>query len=210
MTNYANVTLTEKDSYASGVVGSGGMTSLIKNCVNYGDVSGHYYTSGIVTDIYGAAQIINCKNYGNIYGTSLNISGIVAVLRSSPTTAKMILNCQNYGTIAGSGNRSGILSYCDGSVDIIGCQNYGAINVGGGSSTGALIGRIASVNADRDVHIRAIDCEAYSINGHSVFGYAGHEANIIASSIFASNTSKTLSSVVTGGFKSTAGGQSGL
>jgi len=176
VTNYANIVLSGNKQYASGIVATGGMTSLIKNCTNYGNISGYYYTSGIIGDIYNAAQVINCKNYGHISGRSLNISGIVAVLRSANTTKK-IINCENYGSISGSGNRAGILSYCDGSVDIIKCKNYGHVFSGGGTSTGDFIGRIATVKVEFKVHINIVDCETYAKGGHAFFGYTAREGS---------------------------------
>ena len=81
------------------------------NCVNYGDIEGHY-GGGIAR--YG--NFYNCNNYGDIIG-AFSLGGIAS-------TSNIMENCNNYGNLTSLSNAvGGIVQEAFG--DVVNCNNYG-------------------------------------------------------------------------------------
>ena len=129
------------------------MMPLIKDCYNYGNISGVGYVGGICSQTsylgywfevkddsgnlssyskekFSDGMIVNCINYGNINGT-YSLGGIVA------QSGERILQCANYGTIKGNEHLAGIVGTCAGSYESLNpyvpgdsiekCANFGNI-----------------------------------------------------------------------------------
>ena len=120
LTSY--VTINAKNTLG-GIVGNAeNNASTVKNCVNYGDVTGSAWIIGGIAGS-GGHDVINCVNYGNITSTGNDVVGGIA--GSTKNTGK-IENCYNYGNINARGKAAGIVGQAN--KPVIGCANYGDIN----------------------------------------------------------------------------------
>lgn len=131
-TNHINIS---NNSYcAGGIAGKVEGNSLIKDCINYGNVynKSSWSGGGIVGEYEGDDYIKYCVNYGNISGS--NVGGITGSYRGID-----IEYCENYGAIsATSGVAGGIcgdfngnggynIDYCSNKGDVTGASRAGGI-----------------------------------------------------------------------------------
>ena len=150
-------------SVASGVIGGLAYTSpdLVKNVVNYGNVTGHNAV-GIVMNVSIGMIMEDCTNYGDITGCML-AAGLIGQLHvgaaSTDRNASFILrNLTNYGKITSlaplaldeanwndrvdssvNHTAAGIIGVVDNViVDIINATNYGTIQGSGNNVSGIL------------------------------------------------------------------------
>ncbi len=120
--NYGAVT--SNGWYAGGITGGQtGNTSVVKQCANYGNVSGKYVIGGIVG--YSYVGIQECFNHGDITATNTGAGGILGQGRGSVT----YLDCYNAGTVTGPnavaiGRLSG---HANTKLIITNCYNIGKI-----------------------------------------------------------------------------------
>lgn len=97
--NYANVY--SKGKYTGGMIGKGGLKSIVNGCVNYGNIKGEgSYIGGIIG--YSYAIVNNLTNYGNIVATDKN--GHVGGIIGNNDEQFIGENCNNYGNITIGGN----------------------------------------------------------------------------------------------------------
>ncbi len=121
-------------------------TPAIKNCSNYGSITGASNVGGVVgnfepggTDI--TLTIEKCANYGTVKGTG-QTGGIIGNTKVNVHTK--IVDCRNYGTIEGSGSDSGAaIGKMDGSaynMEVTGFANYGDMT--GGNNKAGICGSV--------------------------------------------------------------------
>ena len=112
-TNYASVNLTAPTTYpngsAGGIVGELANTEniTIKDCINYGTVSGGNACGGILgkgLETSHTVLIQNCINVGNISGVGIT-GGLVGIFRKAANAS--IVSCENYGDVTDSTNKAG-------------------------------------------------------------------------------------------------------
>ncbi|MDR3093876.1 MAG: InlB B-repeat-containing protein [Bacteroidales bacterium] len=161
-------------TYAGGIVGYVGNYEIImpvgiRDCVNYGDVTGYAAVGGIVGRYYrfSGLNLDRCINYGNITGgltktasVRSHTAGIIGSIGSRPDhnflTDVKIRQCINYGSINGQSTGSatgGILGYAssqgsggdrdDSRISIEQCINNGNITDNGvNSCSGGIAGYV--------------------------------------------------------------------
>ena len=141
-TNYGDVTTTiDSNGGIAGIVGNLYSTA-VKNCINYGTITGINAVGGIVGYGRTGGTISYCENNGLITG-SLNVGGISGENRSN------IDNSVNNGTVkvsaTGSGHWIGGIAGMSGSSATISlCENNGDV-IGIGSATGGVGGIIGGL-----------------------------------------------------------------
>lgn len=184
-----------------GVVYHAASNSVIRNCINYGDISAPNLTSS-----YGAAgndpensvggivgistgntnlYLYNCSNYGNITGN--NNAGGISGLNSS------VYNSINYGTVtASNGTAGGIVGKNNKTISIKNCCNTGAVT-GNEGRAGALFGYGAfrSMNYSLYVYTSQIMTDICSIpygtNENSAPEYSTFTSSTAADAVTALN-----------------------
>ncbi len=144
-TNYATVKVSR------GLVGGiiGGVSLIVKDCENYGDVQGSLYVGGIV-GYQNAGRLYNCSNSGKAIG-SYYVGGIAGYTRQSA----LLSNSCNKGEVEGRENVGGIAGMCDTythaplGTKIINCVNVGDVkSTAGAASTGAICGYNVSLTSN--------------------------------------------------------------
>ena len=113
--------------YVGGIVGyfyTGNSTLTsdyeIRNCENYGSVSGTYYIGGIVGYGYYCRTRF-CNNYGDVTSSSYATGGIVGYCYYY----SLVSGCNNYGDVTATYTGTTIASTAYGTGGIVGCLNYG-------------------------------------------------------------------------------------
>lgn len=149
-------------SVVGGVVGA---ADTVKNCVNYGEVSGKKsIIGGIAGNCY---NIYDCTNYGNVTAVGGEAGGIVGKSSNRVLGTYTISNCVNNGIIsAGYGNAGGIVGEAH-STNIINCINNGDV-----SANGKHMGGIVGTNG---IHPIIENC----INNGKISSGEGNVAGII-------------------------------
>jgi len=112
-TNYAAISGTGGGDNGGfgGIVGAvsydqNGAGANVKNCVNYGSVSGSpYHIGGIVGYHLGTSTIANCANYGPVNGATCT-GGIVG---ETYNASSVVYNCVNGGMVTGGGSYRGAI-----------------------------------------------------------------------------------------------------
>lgn len=151
--NVKNIQLTGKITgnwHAGGIVGDvGGYSNCrIEDCINYADVSGNNMVGGIA----GRSFILkNCVNYGNVSIDKLAYSygGCGGILGSNGSIASsnyQIENCENYGNIKGKTALGGILGATSSGTLINNSSNYGNIDSEQGNLAGGIVGMVRLTN----------------------------------------------------------------
>lgn len=126
-------------SYASGLIAQQAWSSVIKNCVNYVDVTSKI-SSGIGGYIWYASTVENCVNYGDITGSD-RAGGIVAHAGGTFT------NCVNHGDVVSNGGMpvGGIAGVVNEATTFDGCVNNGDVTNTGSdvynSNAGGIFGQ---------------------------------------------------------------------
>jgi hypothetical protein len=127
----------------AGLVGSV-YNSLIENCVNYVDVYGSYGAGGLIGDSWGDTVIKDCVNYGNVRTTYKSGAGGILCMSYGSVTIISSFNhgdvhagttSTGIGGILGggsSGNRAVVIN-CGNTGDVYGVEAHG---IGGGIATG--------------------------------------------------------------------------
>lgn len=181
------ITLNIEDYMAwafAGISNDLGKESVIKDCVNKGDIlykgkNNGGIVCGIAHGRYddgywtSSAIIDGCKNYGNICLDMDESHGLHDV--SGIGDAPYILNCENYGNVTSSNYASGITSRVNstnGKVD--NCRNYGKIQGGTDTATDVQIyvGGIASTlhmgaltNCSNEGEVKCCNSEVHYVGG---------------------------------------------
>lgn len=87
---------------------------VIKNCVNYAEITAPFKGNNMAGGIVGATAasqsvlIENCKNYGKVTGNDTFAGGVVGLLRVSTAETK-VTGCYNYGDVTGAVQVGGIV-----------------------------------------------------------------------------------------------------
>ena len=154
--------LIQGNQYVGGILGSGGIFSLVTHCHNNGIVQGTRYVGGIVG--YNTLTVDYCYNTGNITGKShvggisgensngstrycynnANINGNdyvggISGWNNGPSTTQVgaVSTCYNSGNINGVNYVGGILGRANASIPS--CYNIGNVN-GSGDYIGGIVG----------------------------------------------------------------------
>lgn len=154
--NECNVTVTGTGTLlqASGFVGSMGNYTVIKNCVNKGDITADITAAGFSSSTGSYSTISNCRNYGTITAkgskTFLNatVSAAGISLAVGGYQNNYIVNCCNTGDVTGPKICGGIVAVGQTQAEqgIFNCYNSGNI-----TSTDSSAGGIAG-------------CYSYNVN----------------------------------------------
>ena len=205
----------EAKRYACGAICANAQNSIIENCSNQADVNSSYQNSvgGIVGELTGGSIVRYCINSGNVVGLSL-VGGIVGsqervstvehcentgdvssifnqtvasyayaggISGSSNNASNSITNCRNSGSIL----MRSVRGYCGGIVGefmgtVTACSNSGALTVSlsGGGYGGGIAG-VSSGIATASYNIGLLD----QTGGEGVGGIVGShvgEASIVA------------------------------
>ena len=160
---YVNVTTVSNTSdgcYTAGLLGTS-KNSIIKNCKNYGNVSGvQRYVAGIVGTI-SSGEIKNCSNYANILGGTDTYSNYIAGIAGNADSS--IVECENYGFITGKTYVAGIVGR---NYNIVKkCNNYGVVD-----ATGAYSGGIVG-----DMYNDISEC----INYADIYSSSTHQGGVV-------------------------------
>ena len=123
VTNYANVNGSKS---VGGIIGKyhSWEDDFVRECQNYGTITGTNYTAGIVgggDDSSGMQNIVDCVNYGTIKGASFTggiVGNIVKVKMSG---------CVNYGSISGQDRVGGIAGRVNNNSVVSELVNYGDV-----------------------------------------------------------------------------------
>ncbi|MBP5405149.1 MAG: hypothetical protein J6Y74_04305 [Clostridia bacterium] len=124
-TNNTDITVTTQGYYVAGIVGlmNPDKKSSIRQCKNYGSISGNYYVGGIIGSLKIKADdwnnwdvnVSDNENHGDIIGSGQYVGGIVGSAigwkYSSYTHTITISNCINNKEIDGSVYCGGIIGY---------------------------------------------------------------------------------------------------
>ena len=174
--NYVNLTFGGKAIKGGGILGysSYSQNSVIKNCTNYGNITGGITVGGITSYYIPNAnltkhlyEISNCDNYGNIVSwkndVKSDVGGIMSYITSQVSNKEntlKIAGCNNYGNIAGNNRVGGITPYFERNGNTITYltdnYNYGDIYSYGytdsgsftaASNAGGYIGRLYMITA---------------------------------------------------------------
>ena len=112
-----------------GIAGYTGSNTLIKNCVNMGEISGEVQQiGGILGKAGGSGSIEGCINKGAVNGSS-KVGSIIGYDESGIN----IENCYNAAAITGTDNVGGVIGQAKKS-GIANCYNAGSVNKGKGSA----------------------------------------------------------------------------
>ncbi len=168
--NYASV---KGIYYVAGLaVDTKGTNIVIKDCVNYGNVtsSGHY-VCGILGYVKNLT-IENCTNYGNIKSTNGVFLGGISWDYFADNDVSTYVNCVNYGTLEAGHTIGGIVASGN-KLDFVGCANYGRIicrdKTAGNRNCGELVGNV-TYSDTYDTKVNIIDCRVCSISGEAIIG----------------------------------------
>lgn len=165
---------------------------MIKNCVNYVNITGSIVELGGIAAVNWGGTIENCVNFGAITGTgsgtAYNFGGIVGYNYGGGR----VENCVNYGDVSSKKVQTGGVVGTNREGRVVGCENYGAV-----SATGTDLGGVVGYNVNGTVEKcvnrgtvmntaanrtggvvgynitggKVIDCENYgAVNGFSVVG----------------------------------------
>ena len=124
----------------SGLLGSVGNTSGVKNLSVSGSILGTSNACGGIVGVANGADTIieNCKSYVNFRESTQAAGGIVGTLNNAT-----VQNCANYGSVVGSGSAvGGIVGAVSGTAQINACVNAGSVQ--GGAYTGGVLGNCSS------------------------------------------------------------------
>ena len=98
VTSYVNITA--GNNQAGGIIGYIAEANVtIKNCVNYGNITGKELIGGIVGGSWQSVTYIDCVNHGNITATSVKAGGIAGEKFAIATAT----NCSSDGTVTAGG-----------------------------------------------------------------------------------------------------------
>ncbi len=98
------VNITSENNTVGGVVGYASDNTLVKKCINYGNVTGKEGVGGIIGGFVGNCTVEECINHGNVKCTSKNAGGIFG----DTGYPAIIKNCYNKGSVEGTGAVGGI------------------------------------------------------------------------------------------------------
>ena len=157
--NKVNVTKLSLGRDVAGFVGAigevGGEESnlTIKNCINYGNITGSNNCGGIVGAITKGNLIIeNTCNKGNITNyLGSYVGGLISRDNSEGTCSVMISNSYNDGVIKGKGDTGGLIGRFYGNVNISNSYNNGEIYNDQRtkySCIGGIIGRVIQLSSN--------------------------------------------------------------
>ena len=122
--NVITTSETSDGCYTGGLFGTAGGNATIKNCINYGIVSGIQRYVGGISGKISSGIIDNCINYGNILGKNNTYSNYIAGITGESQSP--ISNCINYGYITGKSCVAGIVGRIY--QQLSNCENHGIIN----------------------------------------------------------------------------------
>ena len=143
--NYA--TFTDCHQFSGGIVGKV-TNATVKNCANYGEVSGGSFVGGIAGQLEGTATILSCANKGKV-SSGNRTGGIVG----SSESAASITNCYNIAAVSGTDTTGGIVGkfVCSSGSDaavLADCYSTGAITSSGSNSVGGVVGTYEAANTN--------------------------------------------------------------
>ncbi|MBE7019899.1 MAG: S-layer homology domain-containing protein [Ruminococcaceae bacterium] len=143
-----------QDYAVAGLVGSaGGGTNVIKNCRNYGSVTGKKNAAGIIGDKF-RTTMLNCYNYGEIKGTT-QVGGLIG--ENKDNTADTVKLCGNFGDVtATAGMAGGIAGVARKNIE----QSFNAGVITASTYAGGIVGETYSgktVNITNCFNIGSVD-----------------------------------------------------
>lgn len=172
------------DSNVGAFVGKfDGENNVIRNCINYANVTGNAYVGGIAGKYNSSASarlvIENCINHGNVTATkkshALYVGGIIPAV-----VGVHVKSCANFGTVSAGivgdasyaekgcailGGITGVMSGNGGDASIIDCYNKGDViscNAGANSGTSAAAGIVGRMNTAGDSGATCVIKNCYS------------------------------------------------
>ena len=135
--NYATV-IAEGDNVA-GIVAQG-FSATLKDCANYGEISGPTEVGGISANYRGNA--VNCKNYGYVHASRSGVAGLFNNLQGG--TAE---NCVNYGVVEARIAAAGVANNVS-RATLVSCVNEGTIKAfSGAGGVGGSVGMGGKMDA---------------------------------------------------------------
>ena len=156
--NNSTLGAAKSNPYGFGAGIAGTNYNVIKNCTNFGNITGNT-AAGIVIEMYDGT-IENCNNVGNVtcFATHPRVAaGIVASIFNGT-----IKNCNNYGLTKadGTGAASGLIgddnlssnAISTPKVTVIDCNNYGDVQ-GYAYGTGIFNGTYSGINGSNKSNI---------------------------------------------------------
>ena len=127
--NKAAITGETSKYNVGGIAGYTGSNTIIKNCVNMGEISGEaQQVGGILGKVGGSGSVEGCINQGTVSGSS-KVGGVIGYDESGIT----IKDCYNTAAISGNDNTGGIIGQAEKS-GIVSCYNTGSVNKGKGNA----------------------------------------------------------------------------
>ena len=126
--------------YAGGIVGSNYREGVIRQCVNYGDITAGseggngMSAGGVAGTCYSLIE--ECANFGDVKAMTNGAGGVIGLLDGG-----VIRNCLNTGKVSGPERLGGIIGDALGRGDnceLYNCYNVGAID--GNSTLGGIMG----------------------------------------------------------------------
>jgi len=129
----------------SGIVSLG--SGLIKNCINWGNITSGGNSAGIVAIASTGCQVFNCINHGTMTGKA-KMAGVVAST-SKPSTADAdvvyVEGCYNDAAISGTGSTGGFIGDAAAGHYILNCYNTGTVTgTGTSAGMGGFIGNMSA------------------------------------------------------------------
>ena len=101
ITSYVNITA--GNNQVGGIIGYIQNDNVtIKNCKNYGTITGNELVGGILGGGYKNTSFINCENHGNITATFIKAGGIAGEKFAVAT----MTNCTNGGKVVAGGQEA--------------------------------------------------------------------------------------------------------
>ena len=169
--SFTTITTTNaSQAYVGGILGMSQKAGTIKNCENYGDVTGGAANVGGITGYITQAVVIeNCTNYGTVTGGATYVGGIVGYIG-----AKLeISDCVNYGTVtAGTNGAGGIAGgEAKAGATYTNCVNYGTIK--GAGKVGGIIGTSCTATVNNCVNYGTITTPDGTEQSKTNTGFAG-------------------------------------
>ena len=146
--NKATVTGAKTKYNVGGIAGYTGSNTLIKNCVNMGEISGEaQQVGGILGKAGGSGSVEGCINQGTVSGSG-KVGGVIGYDESGIT----IKDCYNTAAITGTDNVGGVIGQAKKS-GIANCYNAGSVNKGKGT---AFAGSVESSSFEKCYYLKGI------------------------------------------------------
>ncbi|MEL5892618.1 hypothetical protein AAE250_03820 [Bacteroides sp. GD17] len=187
---------TSDNYYCTGsIAGYDSSSSEVKNCHNYGKVTGGKstaqtsWTGGIAGS---CTTIANCSNHGEVTGgTGKNTSDTGGIVGGCSSSNYTITNCMNTGKITAGLTTGSSYTYTGGiagsSYNLVGCTNYGEVTSPDTENSFSLGGIIGNLSSNRTMHT-CLNVGTIKKTTASSWANAGGLAGFNSGTIYSCNT----------------------